>query len=244
MHQSLGHPLDPSPCALLGLIPLRPELTGLVSVGGLSRGCPAKPLLSPPPAHQAHQDQRQDQYQAEERRGAKEQPGKGQRHLAGPRAHRLLRLQRRPGCRAAGSSCCGRGRGRSRLAGEGKDSGEGGGGQGEGETDRGEGETGRGEGYAVIMGGPRPCPQGPLSPLSPWQSGPLLPAAAGATRPVGPLYLFSAAICVGAYSPRIYGPAGRSTRSGRRAWGPARPCLAGSGALASWCQRCRTSLGE
>lgn len=88
----------------------------------------AQPPPPPPAAQQAHQDQ--GQRQAQQRGGAEEQRGQPQGRLGlrrAPRAHRLLRLQRRPGRRAAaGPHCWGKGRrgraggGRKRRRGRGR----------------------------------------------------------------------------------------------------------------------------
>lgn len=81
----------------------------------------AQPPPPPPAAQQPHQDQ--GQRQAQQRGGAEEQRGQRQRRLGlrrNPRAHRLLRLQRRPGRQAAAGPRCWGKRRRGRAGGGGK----------------------------------------------------------------------------------------------------------------------------
>lgn len=162
--------MSPLPALLLLAVtlsgPLRRGLTVLVSVRGLEGSRPPEPPPPPPPARQAHQDQ--GQRQAQPRRGAEEQRRERQRGLGlgSAGAHRLLRLQRRPGRQAASRGCWRRGRGR----------GAGGGGEGRpgrgrvggrrgwarrggtaGRGGHGEEERGDGEGHAV-MSGPHRAP--------------------------------------------------------------------------------------
>lgn len=132
-------PLDPSramsplrrPPVLSG--PLDEELTVWVSVRGLwdLRGLGSlrghrRAQPPPPAALPGHQpEQGQGQRQAQQRGGSEEQRRERQRRLGlrgGPRARRLLRLQRRPGRQAARAACW---RGRAGGAGGGGEGGVG-----------------------------------------------------------------------------------------------------------------------